>query len=213
MTRLLYALLDVFVPTSCVGCKAAGSLFCSGCRANLVIRPRNVVRANLQGWAACELDKTAAALVISYKDQGRTALLPFLSNQMASAYWCFHSTSEASEITVVAAPSSVNGYHRRGYHAGELIASAFARRIGAKFCGRAIRLNAGTRDQRQLGAKGRALNLRNSMEARSGLGQVLLVDDVVTSGATIAEATRALEQAGNTVVGFICFAETPYRGP
>jgi len=68
------------------------------------------------------------------------------------------------------------------------------------------------RDQAALPAAERASNLEGSMAAsRSVMGRdVLLVDDVVTTGSTLREAARALRTAGATVLGAATIATTPH---
>jgi predicted amidophosphoribosyltransferase len=63
-------------------------------------------------------------------------------------------------------------------------------------------------DQSGLSRAERELNLRDSMLAKPVVGPVWLVDDVVTTGASIREAVRAMEFAGNQVTGFVTIAET-----
>ena len=71
-----------------------------------------------------------------------------------------------------------------------------------------------TRDQRELDRDQRARNVAGSMRAsetaRAGL-EVVIVDDVVTTGATIDEAARALRAAGFRPVCAIALAATPGR--
>ncbi len=68
-------------------------------------------------------------------------------------------------------------------------------------------------DQRGLGREDRARNTAGSLRARGVAGcAVLIVDDVVTSGATLCEAERALRAAGAVVIGAATVASTPrYR--
>jgi orotate phosphoribosyltransferase len=46
------------------------------------------------------------------------------------------------------------------------------------------------------------------MLAKVGIEKIVLIDDVVTTGATLQSATTALKNAGHSVVGFLTFAET-----
>ena len=65
------------------------------------------------------------------------------------------------------------------------------------------------RDQSGLGAQQRWNNLDGSMVVKGnprGLGKVLLVDDLVTTGATLSEAARALRYAGIEVIGAVTAA-------
>ncbi|HET8970833.1 MAG TPA: phosphoribosyltransferase family protein, partial [Candidatus Nanopelagicales bacterium] len=68
-------------------------------------------------------------------------------------------------------------------------------------------------DQTGLDAAGRAANLRAAMRwsGRVPAGPVVLVDDIVTTGATLAEAARAVRVAGGTVLGAAVVAATARR--
>lgn len=66
-------------------------------------------------------------------------------------------------------------------------------------------------DQRRLGEQARFTNLHEAMSYRSASSvgsEVVLIDDVVTTGATLLEAARAVTSAGDVVVGFMTFAQT-----
>ncbi|WP_225991356.1 ComF family protein [Actinomadura montaniterrae] len=70
-------------------------------------------------------------------------------------------------------------------------------------------------DQAGLGARARRDNLSGALEAvgRAALAgrRVVLVDDVITTGASLAEAARALRAAGADVVAAATVAATPLR--
>jgi predicted amidophosphoribosyltransferase len=72
-------------------------------------------------------------------------------------------------------------------------------------------------DQAGLDARARAVNLAGSMRCRPGAwrrpGAVVIVDDVLTTGATAREAQRALEAADVAVTGIAVVAATARRAP
>jgi predicted amidophosphoribosyltransferase len=79
----------------------------------------------------------------------------------------------------------------------------------------ALRQSRAVADQAELSARGRAANLRGALEVRSGAvpllagaGAVVLADDIVTTGATLAEAARALVAVGVAVRGAAVVAAT-----
>ncbi|RSN55575.1 phosphoribosyltransferase family protein, partial [Actinomadura sp. WAC 06369] len=77
----------------------------------------------------------------------------------------------------------------------------------------ALRLRRRVADQAGLTAARRAANLRGAIEVRAPVAgrRVVLVDDVVTTGASLSEAARALRAAGAEVVGAATVAMTPRR--
>jgi predicted amidophosphoribosyltransferase len=80
---------------------------------------------------------------------------------------------------------------------------------------RLLRASRQTRDQAELDAASRFANRTGSLTARgAGAGRVvLLVDDIVTTGATLFEAERALRAGGHTVLGAVALARTERRLP
>jgi predicted amidophosphoribosyltransferase len=136
-------------------------------------------------------------------------------------------TADAERLVLVPAPSAARANRERGLDAGRTLARSAARRH-SRVDPRPIvvrswlRQRIPVRDQSGLDAGERADNLAGALLARwpakpRPRDAVIVVDDVVTTGATLTEAVRALRAAGVDVVGAATVAATtrlhPPRSP
>ncbi len=97
---------------------------------------------------------------------------------------------------VVAVPLHRARLAKRGFNQAEVMGRAVADRIGAPFLDK-LRAVRGTRDQVELTAPDRRENVAGAFSARGPVtGRVLLVDDVMTTGATLNECARVLKTSG-----------------
>jgi predicted amidophosphoribosyltransferase len=201
--------LAFVLPTSCAGCGALDVSLCPKCAAMLA-RPgalSRVIESGITVHSAFRYDQEAARMLRALKEEGRTGLaLPFglaLAQRAASAF-------PQGDVRFVPVPTSAASMRRRGYRVVELV----LRRSGLPALS-ALRPARRTADQRALGRDDRQANVRGSLAATHPLPgvRVALVDDVVTTGATLVEATRALRAAGADVVGALTLAATPRWRP
>ncbi|RAY14288.1 ComF family protein [Actinomadura craniellae] len=235
----LAELIDLVLPRHCAGC-GAGEPLCSGCAAALAgpARPVPALAGLPPPWAAADYTGPVRHTVIAYKERGRTDLAAPLGAALARAIvaaWAAAAPAAAfpgpglfvgaapgagrPAFAVVAVPSARAAARRRGYRpVGRLAAAAVLglRRAGWAVTGAdALRHRRGVADQAGLDAAARAANLAGALVVRRGgppVGPVVLVDDVITSGATLAEAARALRAAGADVRAVAAVAATPRHG-
>jgi ComF family protein len=112
---------------------------------------------------------------------------------------------------VVPVPLHPHRLRARGFNPAARLARALARDIAARMDPVALRRVRDTPSQTGLDRRERQRNVRGAFRARDGLrlpARVWLVDDVVTTGSTLAEAARALRRAGALTVVGVCAART-----
>lgn len=202
--------LSLLVPTWCAGCDEPGRTLCASCLADLtsaeasLSAPRRRAGAGLDIRSAVPFAGIAARVVRALKEDGRTELARplgrFVGRAVVAAGW--------EHGILVPVPSSRAAMRRRGYAPPELL----ARRSGLPVA-RMLRTARIAADQRTLGREERARNVAGTFAARSvepGCA-VVIVDDVVTTGATLREAQHVLQDAGAHVLGAVTFADTPRR--
>ncbi len=111
---------------------------------------------------------------------------------------------------VIPIPLHPRALRRRGFNPALLLAHEAARGAGARVAPVALQRVRDTPSQTGLDRAGRRRNVRGAFRARGPqAGRIWLVDDVVTTGATLEEAARTLLQAGAAEVIGVCAARTP----
>ncbi len=152
--------------------------------------------------SALSFDGVAARCIRRLKGEGETLLARPLGASLAAVL----RDPVVEGALAVPVPTSAASFRRRGYRVPELLIAR------AGFVPWRLLRTVGRRaDQRGLGRVDRAANVRGGMRARRrGSGErVVLVDDVVTTGATLDEGVACLRDAGFEVVAAVALAATP----
>jgi len=214
-------------PVACAGCGAPDVVLCPPCLGLMTTGARHAaVAAWPYGpgvWAAAAYRGVPARLVVSWKDRGRHDLTQAFGAALAGPLTaCALAVGAGSpRLVLVPVPTTRRNRRRRGSDLVRDLAVAASRRArGGRWPGAppevapALRHVRRVRDQSELGAEARRLNLHDALGIRPRWATrvngraVIIVDDIVTTGATVAEAARALSAAGAHPVGACCLCVT-----
>ncbi|MFC1419248.1 ComF family protein [Streptacidiphilus cavernicola] len=228
---LFDAALDLLVPVPCVGCGTPHIQLCAACRAELegarprAARPHAAPPGLPEVYAATTYEGAARQILLAHKERGALRLAQPLGRALAAAVRAAVPTGGArdSPLLLVPMPSATATVRARGHDPTRrltLVAARALRRAGVPARVLAVlRQRRGTADQSELGAAERLRNLSGALTVRPhrggqlGRGRIVLVDDLVTTGATLADAARALAEAGGDVLAAAVVAATVRRRP
>jgi predicted amidophosphoribosyltransferase len=205
---------SVLVPLSCVGCGSADIAVCADCEGRMTGEPiRREIGSGFAVWAGTEYTDVARRAILALKNEQRTDAAAALARVLGPAIHASLSdvsrqTDPPWHVALAAPPSSRSAYRRRGYRPVDVVVA----RTGLKL-EHPLTWRRQPADQIGLTIDERIRNLNGALRPRKGVSgrTFLLLDDVVTTGATLLESRRALTAAGASVVGSAVIAATPRR--
>lgn len=217
--------LAVLLPVDCAGCFAPDRALCNDCRALLTVADggqfsEQRLSDSTLVTSALRYEGRIRRMILSLKEQGRTDVVRALSAPLRAAIESSVARREGTcapgflpDIAVCVVPPSPTSTRRRGYRPVELLVRAAGFRVTPALASVAPRHRAVAQEQKALDVIQRGENRRDAFLARATvLGRrFVVVDDVVTSGATLVEAVRALRGGGAEVVSVVTLAFTPRR--
>ena len=190
-------MLDFLLPSPCLLCEKNGKPICLHCLEGLQLKVQQTSRAGFDLWYLATYNDAIAKIVLAIKDRGITSLISALVSQAA---W----PQSAHGVSLVPIPSSRDAELKRGFSHTEILAKKIAAKNRGLRVARLLRSKTRRLDQTGLSVEERKTNLSGAFEIRRGISTslpVVLVDDVYTTGATMAAARETLEAAGVRVLG------------
>lgn len=223
LPELIRGSLDLLYPPACCGCGRWGAVFCDACAQAVAPVPLPICarcgRPRAAAVAHCAdcrqvaddplLWTRAAALhhtplreaIHAFKYENRPELGPLLARYLVAVFrhapWC-----DAAIDAVVPVPLHAERLAERGYNQAERLATPFAVAVGLPVADDWLARTRLTRQQVGLGPAERQANVEGAFQATPAVAgrHILLIDDVLTTGATLRAAARAARTAGAVAV-------------
>ncbi|MEK7265329.1 MAG: ComF family protein [Pseudomonadota bacterium] len=164
--------------------------------------------------AAVIYDDESHGLIVSFKHADRTDLTPLLAQWLARAGAGLFRPG----VLLVPAPLHRTRLFSRRYNQAALLALAAAKLTGAKAEPRALMRTRPTPSQKNLSPEARRRNVAGAFGVRADKAalisgaHVILIDDVLTTGATLSACARALKKAGAARVDALVLARVVRGG-
>jgi ComF family protein len=212
IASLACRLLDFVIPRSCAGCDSpvnGDAVWCEPCSEAVVPLKRNIEEYTPQGHrvlAPFSYEGPVAKAIHRLKFSNRPELAHSLGQRLATEVVLARIPSGA---TIVPVPTTPERIVERGYNQSALLASAMSRKSGIRLIPTALRRNHSAPHQVGADKAQRARQVAGAFTADSGIianAKVILVDDVVTTGATSAACAKAIEAAGGQLIAVVAVA-------
>jgi predicted amidophosphoribosyltransferase len=207
----LKSLKELLFPLSCLGCATADYWLCPTCQSNWKVSTRkSFVGSNLVYFKADYNVKTASVILAAKESNNHLAIDLLATSISQSILYAVADLGVTGEIFLVTVPSSASAIRRRGRDHIQDLAVEVQKLLELKSIKTHLLLILSQRknmkDQSRLNSRQRLQNTHGMFEVTScenPQGAVFLIDDLVTTGASIMEGIRALFDAKITVTAAI----------
>lgn len=228
----IVSFLDIFFPKYCVNCKTRGDYICANCfsfisfdvNAICLVCNKGSIDGLTHPGCAGKYTIDGAFSAIAYKGIVKKLIYsfkykPYLSDLKSVLTDLFYeaiiqnsefNTAYKNKPVLVPIPLSGIRFRRRGYNHAKVLAQGLSKKLDLNFLD-ALKRTRETKSQFGLSQKERKENIKGAFETRefkdlSKISFVFLVDDILTSGSTLLEASRTLKRSGVKKVWGIALA-------
>ena len=237
MRKFFGKILGILFPEkiTCVACGKevfAGEFLCARCKTAMPYLPAKVCikcgrkihvdgvcencKESLPAFdfarSVCSFAPPAQTLVHSLKFGGKTYLTDYLSEEITALFM----REGVRADVVVGIPMSEKERRRRGFNQSFLLAEQVAKKTGKPYA-EVLQKVKETKRQAKLGRKQREKNLKGAFRVVDRVAvkgrRVLIVDDVLTTGATTSEAAERLKRAGAKAVFVLTYCSVDDKNP
>lgn len=222
--HVLEQIISVIAPHTCVRCDQDGRLVCADCWPEITPKlPSRCYACNSLSvdsktckkcrrasklahvWVRTAYDGFAKELIHGLKFERKRS-----AAEVIAAFLAEVDTKKADSMLIVPVPTATSRRRQRGYDQAELIARSYSQQTNQSYAPLLLRDG----QSRQVGAdrKTRKDQLKQAFWVTNAQrvvdAEVLLIDDVITTGATLEAAAEVLKRAGAKQVNAVVFAQT-----
>ena len=211
MFKTLKPLLQLIYPPNCLICLATGSTFCPSCTNNWQqdVKVGQVVKIPL--YFTNFYNPDSAKIILAAKENGNQIARGLLANSITkSIRKAVTDLNLSGEIALVSIPSSPAAIRKRGRNHIQELAIEIIKR--SSFHGISLinlpilKISKKIKDQSNLNKEQRLLNLSGAylaLSSESSFNNLIIIDDLITTGASIQEGIRALSELNLRPVAII----------
>ena len=197
----LAELSQLLFPSRCFGCQKLGPSICSACRSSWHPHYYRTKFDHLTVHSSLLYTPTASKIILAAKEQGIKGADELIIEAIIHALE--KSKIDTALARLVPVPSSTSSQRRRGRSFIVDLVTKISDRTGLHMLD-CLQLSRRVLDQSGLHRDERATNLAGAFRITShARGELILIDDVVTTGATLREALRAVNSQGFHAAGSV----------
>ena len=204
--------LDTLFPSFCVGCGKEGTFLCGDCHARIIIKripQKPDTKSALSGiYAATDYNQRPVAELITGLKFHSIADMKYPLTGILIRHLSLVNFQPPKNCVITPVPLHKRREIKRGFNQAGLIAKEIAEFFKIPYCEDALKRIKNTKPQTETSNHNQRLeNIKNAFACRKpelvAGKRIIIVDDVMTTGATLNECARALKSAGaRSVIAF-----------
>ena len=207
----ILSLKDLLFPRFCISCEKYGDFICLKCEAIWLAKPRKTKVEGIDHYFIEDYNEYSSRVILAAKEIGNKLAIKLLANAIArSIKFAVLEQNFNGQIILVSIPSQKNVIRNRGRdHISDLTSQVINGLSGMGYNAKYVpmlSLAKKSKDQSTLNSHERLVNMQNAFTVNNSLNSqdgIFLIDDVITTGASIREGVRAVGEAKITVNGII----------
>lgn len=211
MLKSVMSLKYLLYPEICLSCRELGFFICSSCQSIWLVKPRKTKISGINHYFTQTYNEQTARIILASKESGNQLAINLMASSIVrSLVFAISDINFLGRIDLVYIPSQKKIIRSRGRNHIEILLTQvvkelFKLEIIAHILP-ILELTKKARDQSTLNSKQREINMNNAFIVHNlqiAPDGIFLIDDLITTGASLREGIRAINKAKITVNGLV----------